>query len=520
MPIVNGMWQPDLFGKQWEVFNAQSCKLLVSGSRYSAKTWAILHKIIRHMWDTKGARVAMFSKTIKSSKLAGTWDELHKITIPEWIQSGIGLEYTTKTNSGNPGPKVDGITRTPMFRITNRWGGESECMLFSLDFEPDIADKVKEQRFSCFYFSELDKFKSRDVLNATLPQLRMPHLKYAEHMWMADTNPDYELGVKSWIYKLWYLERTMSYEDYAVYCQNENQMQLDKDSFLRFQRSLKLIEMNAPQNIHLEKEKLDELKDQCAHDPAIYDAWVLGLWTGGSAKHKYHFRNLLKPEHILGDCNDLDESKWVYANPSSVCESLVTGWDLGDTNHAVVIMEKIIDPRTFRSIFVILDEVEHIKEETSVETVTYEVVEKITSHEAVAGHTFDLESAWSDSSSLTKYIAAADTFQHLQVMAYSEGRIELKGVEKAKFSVSARVQLLKKLLADNRIHVSAHCKGVLRMLREIKRSKDEVFDQQDPDKHIFDALTYPLLKECAEEFAGIIIESNVGRRKPAEVISL
>ena len=240
-------------------------------------------------------------------------------------------------------------------------------------------------------------------------------------------------------------------------------------------------------------------------------------WFG---KHKYHFRNLLKPEHILGDCNDLDESKWVYANPSSVCESLVTGWDLGDTNHAVVIMEKIIDPRTFRSIFVILDEVEHIKEETSVETVTYEVVEKITSHEAVAGHTFDLESAWSDSSSLTKYIAAADTFQHLQVMAYSEGRIELKGVEKAKFSVSARVQLLKKMLADNRIFVSAHCKSVLRMLREIKRSKDEVLDQQDPDKHIFDALTYPLLKECAEEFAGIIIESNVGRRKPAEVISL
>ena len=214
MPISpEGFWLPDLFGAQWQQFNARSCYALASGPSLSGKTIGWLHAIIRHLYDTPGARFAMFSKTLKTAKIAGTWEDINKLVMPEWIASGIGVEYTTKTNSGNPGPKIDGSTRTPFFSIRNRHGGESSCYLFSLDYVEDIEDMIKEMRFSGVYFSELDKFTSRKVLSITLGRLRMPHLKFDEHLWIADTNPSEERE-KSWIYEVWYQERVMGYEDY------------------------------------------------------------------------------------------------------------------------------------------------------------------------------------------------------------------------------------------------------------------------------------------------------------------
>lgn len=521
MPITpGGWWVPQLFGKQWDQFNIRNCAALSSGPSLSGKTIGNLHAICRHLYDTNGARFAMFSKTLKTAKVAGTWEDMNKIIVPEWVQADIGFEYTTITRQGNPGPKIDGTTRTPFFGIRNRHGTESCCYLFSLDVENEIEDKIKEMRFSGVYFSELDKFKDRKVLSVTLGRLRMPHLKFADHIWLADTNPS-EDREKSWIYEVWYLERTMSYSDYVSYCERNNRVAMPKEAFLIFQSRLQLIEMFPEDNPHLEPEKLAELKAQYSYDPELYDRYVLGKWTGGFGTKAYHFKGSLKPDiHILGLAEDVDPAKWIYANPSDTCDSIITGWDLGDVNHAVVMMEKQPDLRTFKSYFTVLDEVEHVKEEVSVEQVTNEVMEKILAFEMLYGKTFDLTYAWSDESSLTKYIAAADTFQHLQVMAYSGGRIELQGVEKAKYSVSARVQLLKKLLSENRLHVSAHCKAVIRMLKEIKKGKDDVVDPADPLKHIFDALTYPLLKECAEELHSLAIGNNVGKRKPVEMISL
>ena len=521
MPITSeGYWIPNLFGGQLDQFNTRNCAALASGPSLSGKTIGWLHAIVRHLYDTPGARFAMFSKTLKTAKVAGVWEDINKIVLPEWIDAGIGLEYLTRDNNGHPGAKVDGTTRTPYFVIRNRHGGESSCHLFSLDYDEDIESKIKEMRFSGIYFSELDKFKSRKVLSISLGRLRMPHLKFSEHIWLADTNPA-EDRENSWIYEVWYLMRTMSYSDYVVYCDQHEQIPMPQEGFTVFQSRLKLIEMFPEDNPHLEPEKLAELKAQYSYDPELYDRYVLGKWTGGFGQKAYHFRHLFKPDvHLLGNCNDTDRSKWVYANPSATCEALITGWDLGEVNHAFTALERHDNPRTLKSHFTVLEEVEFLKEETSIEEVTQAVMDKITGLEALAGHQFDLSHAWSDESSLTRYIAAADTFQHLQVMAYSGGRIELQGVEKAHFSVRARVQLLKLLLHENRLHFSAHCTSLIRMLKNLKKGKDVAVDEGDTDKHIFDALTYPLMRECAEEFAQVAFEGAVGKRKPSELIQL
>ena len=97
----------------------------------------------------------MFSRTLKNSKDGGNWSLLNRYILPEWFKAKIGMKYTTLTSEGIPGTKIDGQTRTPFFRVSNMHGGESELMLFSLDFDGDIEDKLKEMAFSMIWFSEL-----------------------------------------------------------------------------------------------------------------------------------------------------------------------------------------------------------------------------------------------------------------------------------------------------------------------------------------------------------------------------
>lgn len=504
MPTLPGsnVWVPDLnanrLGMQWKVFNSKARALLVSGPRLSGKTIATLYRIVRHMWDTPGASVAMFSKTMKNSKEGGTWLDMHRYILPEWIKGDFGLNYTTLNSDGQPGWKVVGDTRTPYFKITNRYGGESECRLFSLDYTMDVADKVKEQRFSLIYFSELMKFDNRLVFSATIPCLRMMHLKMEDQMWIADTNPSEE-GEQSWIYKLFYQERLMSYEDYILACKEDGREPDTEESFKAIQSGLELIEMFPEDNIALDPRVLAELRQNCAYDPGLYARDVKGLWVYGDGDASRHFRGVFKPAlHVVGQCDTLDETEWLVILPSRTSVELLTGWDPGEVNHAAVILDQTYHNK--RLCFSVLDELESIGETVSLEDFTIEVMDKIKAFEDCMGVKYELEQAYSDASAIEKYSATADTYPAKEVQAASGGRIVLIGVPKPSGSVKLRVKLVKQLLAQGRLRVSANCKGIVRMLKDLKKGKGNLnYVVSDKNKHLFDALTYPLIMACAEE---------------------
>jgi len=510
-------WAPDLdanrLGMQWKVFNSRARALLVSGPRYSGKTIATLHKIIRHMWDTPEASVAMFSKTMKNSKEGGTWSDMQRYILPEWINANIGLYYTTFSNEGTPGPKIIGDTRTPYFKIRNRYGTESECRLFSLDHVPDIVDKVKEQRFSCIYFSELMKFEDRLVLSATMPCLRMMHLRTDQHLWLADTNPSEE-GDQSWIYKLWYQERLWSYEDYVEHCKRDSIEPDSEADFKEFQSCLELIEMYPEDNIKLDPQVLRELKRHCQYDKGLYDRDVRGLWVYGDGDASRHFRATFNPEvHVLGSAESLDEDEWTVIKPSPASVELITGWDPGDVNHAAVIIDETLVNN--KKHFAVLEDLENIKQEVSIQDFTLAFMEKLEAIEADMGRKYSLERSYSDASAIEKYIAAGDTFAKFEVLAASNSRIDLIGVPKPSGSVRIRVKLIKQLLAEKRLLISANCSAVIRMLRDLKKGKGALnYVVQDKNKHIFDALSYPLLMECAEELLMQNDRLTVGVRRP------
>lgn len=505
-------WYPSLFGKQLDVFNCYDRIMLLSGPSLSGKTVVSLHKIVRHLFETKDAQVAMFTKFLKNAKDGGTWKILHKQILPEWINAKVGLRYTTKTAEGVPGPKVDGQTRTPFFKIRNMHGGESECMLFSLDFDDDIEDKIKEQQFSMIYFSELDKFRDRKVLSISLPRLRMPHLTYEQHQWIADTNPS-EDGEESWIYKTWFVERNINtYEEYQAYAKREGLEGMSREAFFQFKEGLQLFTFLPRENPFVDPRQLIELESAYHYDRGLYERYVNGAWVYGQGDASIHFRGVFKEHlHVMGDVSAKNEEDWIVLMPESTSFELVTGWDLGDTNHAEVTLdEKLLGGKLH---FSVINEMVSIRQPISIDGFTEAVMEQMEELEEYCGRRFILEKAWSDRSSIEKYNATADTFPYKQVFAASGERIFLqKGPKKTPGSVRIRVMLLKQLLAQNRIKVSAHCTATIRMLKELKKGSTSLnYVVPDENKHVFDALTYALLMECSDEL-NTVGKNNLGRR--------
>lgn len=491
-----GRWYPDLFAQQVDVYNCTKRATLVCGPRLTGKTIAVLHKIVRHMWETPRARVAMFSRTIKNSADGGPWMKLHRDIVPEWVK-GMGLKYTTFTADGKPGFKVNGQTRTQFFRIRNFFGGESECMLFSMDDDNAVEAKIKEMEFSMIYFSELSKFGTRQVLSMALPSLRMLHLKFEQHQWIADTNPAEE-GEASWIYRVWYQERVWTYEQYCTNNKKEGLPVLDEPTFLSFQEQLGLYEWGLDDNPRIDPRQIEEVKVACGYDIGQYERFVKGKWVFGMGDASRHFRGYFRYNlHVVGNCESPNDEDWEIALPSDGCFELVTGWDPGDTNHAAVIMEvRIINGRAH---FTVLDEVVSIGKECSTEEFTDEVMRIVHDLEETAGHDLNLDKAYADTS-VMKYQATGDTYPAMEIEAASNGRISVIPVKKPQGSVGVRVRVLKQLLAQGRIKVSAHCAYTIRMFRDLKKGLTKLsFVHPDENKHVFDALSYAILEECFEE---------------------
>lgn len=126
-----------LFPRQVDLFNTgieddtlhlhPNCPpaVLVDGPRKSSKTIGVCHRILRHMYETPGARVALIVKTTGSATDGGVWLDLVDIIMPQWLEANFGFEYTTFDKDGNAGPKMDSKTRTNYFRIRNAFGGKA-----------------------------------------------------------------------------------------------------------------------------------------------------------------------------------------------------------------------------------------------------------------------------------------------------------------------------------------------------------------------------------------------------------
>lgn len=496
--VSEKVWTPNLFGKQWDIFNSRQRILLVCGSRKSGKSIGVEHRVCRHLWETPGARIAIFSKSIKLAKEGGSWQTLIESVIPQWIAGGYGFNFTTHDSDGVPGPKQDSVTRTSFFRVRNYFGGESEARLFSIDHDDDVAFKVKNKEFSMIWFIELSMFKDRRILSVTLPSLRMPHLRPKDgeddtnHMWIADTNPDEELGAKSWFYDEWYQRRI---QDFA---KSENKQERDNASNLNtYYKSFGLIEMFTSDNPYITHQEMIELEGSCCGDPYLYDSYVLGKHGDGGQRTKLHFADVFnRNQHIVGQ-GEGPTAEIVVSKETSM---LHTGWDIGGVNHAAVILEKRLVRFAGKivSMWCCLDELVMIDDrETDIAGFGAQMLMKMDDIETVAGRKFEWRHL-ADESATTVWRPTSASYDYIEIQKGTHNRITLEGVNKPEGSIAVRVRLLRKLIREGRFFVAFRCEKIIDMLENISKGKTDLVPS-NKWKHPFDALTYPLLTESIEE---------------------
>lgn len=484
------IWQPPLFPKQFEVFNARERYLLVTGPRVSGKTIAVLHRIVRHAWEVNHARIAIFAKTIKSAKAAGPWAELTDSVIPVWQAANLGspyadFEYTKEEIS-------EGATRMFFLRLRNYWGGESEIQLHSLKSDKEVEKKLLGTSYSLIYFSELQEFEDPAVFNVSQAQLRKFGVAYEDQMWIADTNPP-ESGPDHFAYDLWF-----------------TQIEQKDHPYPDEQRKYRRIEFTIDDNLSLDAKKIIQgLKNTYKDDPEGWQRFIEGKWTRSAGHAGKHFSMLFKKNvHIIGEANPSREpSDWEVLNPSEKCQELFGGWDIGHSNHSFHIVERTFN-EDGKPVWWILDEVVSIAEQVTVEEFGWAALEQIESIEKYMGRELDWIH-WSDTSAFRHQSHGTDEIDAATIYRISEGRIVFRWAARAKAAgtVRKRVEYLKRLLRENRLFVSAHCFKTVQMFNELRKgpTRDRRYYERDfiargdENKHPFDSLSYIIYSEMLED---------------------
>lgn len=471
---------------------------LASGT-INHNTVAVCHKVIRHAVDVPMGHVGVFTKTIKVAVDGGCWTDLTKIVIPQWM-AGTGVRYTIP-------PKVDGQTRQAYFEITNRHGSSTRVVLNSLDYDDDIEAVIRGKRYSMLWFNELDNFRLRKVFDISYDQLRMMGLPYDEHQWIADTNPSDE-GEDSWIYKLWFQDRIMEGMPEGIATEE------GKKAFRQLQDELGLIEVMIPDNTFLTEQQRLGIYARFQHDPDLFNRYIKGLWTSSTTDS--WFSDVFRPDlHILGDASGPTHSDWEILLPEENCTEMVTGWDIGDTNHAVVFLEpaNINGAITFK----VLDRVVILRDQVGIPDLTEMVMAKMDFWEEQVGRKIYWRH-WSDTSAFDHFRSAAERYDKDIVYAASGGRIRLMATEKGRNSIRHRINLARRLLFYGRLVTSASCPEVVSMFRGLKKGsvRDTSgfvgIERGNRHKHCFDALTYALSSELPLEIEALLPHTGTSRK--------
>lgn len=488
MPIgKNGQFHPTLFKKQADALNARQRFLLLSGPRFCGKTMSGLHALVWHMWKTPQAKVSLLGRTVTDSFDGGAWSDLVQTILPEWMEAGF-MHYVTP-------PRMSHLTHKQYFETNNVHGGTSLCQLDSCPVESEIERKFKGKRFSMLYMSEASNFEERKSFDVLQEVLRCPWLKPEQHRMILDTNPSDE-GTESWLYQLFWNTRLKANWD-------EIPDPRTRASLEKFQKDLHVIEFSIDDNIFLTEEQREGQRAKYFHDPDLYARYYLGHWV--TATTKGAFADVFFPtKHVVGDDSPLPNTEPDILLPSEKCSELISGWDIGSANTAVVILEKLIIPRLDKpgqtwTGYQVLDELVSLKQNIPLEELVRVFCEKIDFWENHVGSKV-IWRHWSDRSSFDRYDNISDRAEQVEVFNASNGRIQLQAASKGHGSVEARKKLLRKLLHQDRIVFSRHmAPKTIDAIKALPNSKLGVIEKRSPHKHCFDALTYAISMESYAE---------------------
>lgn len=462
---VDGHWVPLLSPKGYSLFNCQTRYILVHGPRKSGKSIAVANRLMRHAYEVNGAIVGIICKTLKNAK-QGIWRDLISFVLPGWVDSG-SVVVTQE-------PVMEPDTKMIKFRIRNAFGTESEFQLHSLPNESNTEAAFKGTRFSALWISEADQFKNRIVMDILGDQLRMTQVPYEQHLMILDCNPPEE-GEDHWLYGAFFV---------------------DPQSNPALRESRIHIQITLDDNPFLPPKERAELEEKYKYDPVKYARFVEGKWVKDATAG--HFDGFFMHNiHVVGTIDSRRDIEDVLV-PDENCTMLLGGWDMGDVNHAFGLWYPRVNSNGEIS-YDGIDEVVEIENEISLYDFAQLALERIDFWRDWVKREYKrdvLIRHWGDSS-MFNFRAGAATTDAATIASATGNRIIIRSVVKGAGSVRGRISLVKRLLSENRLFVSAKCQHTIDWLNFLKKgsTKGEVIKEGSEFKHKFDADSYVFMSE-------------------------
>lgn len=490
--------------------------MLVCGPRRSTKTIGITHLLAWKLWTLPDHAGLVLGRNISDNLHEGPWSDLVSYTLPIWMKAGFGMKWITE-------PKMDFSTHWNYFEVSNMHGGKSKVYLASLDIENEVEQKFKGKRFGWTYMTELSNFKYRRTFDVMRESTRIIGWKPEMHQIICDTNPSEE-GEESWIWKLWYWQRTLDFDNLeddekealSLNGLDPEQYQQSILGLKELQSQLSLHEFTLDDNIWMNDAEKRAQFAAYAHDQNTLLRYYYGRWVKATGEGL--FKQVWKPQvHLIGEMPTPSEPNPQILVPEEDCMELGLGWDLGRINHAVVVVEKwkkLMDSGEIKYAFKVLDEYVRLGERILLATVVKDVESMMDYWEKRIGRKIAWRH-WSDSSSFTTYDKMADSTEHIEVRKLSNRRIQLMSAQRVKGadSIDLRVDLIQKVLFEDRLVVSrSECPHVAAMFSSLRRNRRGLVDRASIHKHPFDAMSYYI---CMELFHELALPMNQPRTGPS-----
>jgi hypothetical protein len=307
-------WYPSLSPTGRVLFDCMTKFMLAHGERGSGKTFACLHKLVRHCYDNDNASACITTLTRSQAILGGPWTKLQKV-LAEW-REGLGLE-----GEGPDGEflfKMDDA-RNRYVWIKNVHGGWSMIFLKSLLHADQVSDRIKAMEFTFYFYDELTDtpIDAEEYFTGPIQQLGRISGVHPQQ-YLGACNPP-EQGEDHWVHKRFFVgfddpaavvpKRKV---DYAVmhFPMSENTFIENKEDFIR------------------------NVLEACRNDPTAYDRLILGKWTKrptGKGLFSAYFREQL---HVKGD-----RRRKVFVIPKR--DVVDVGIDLGPRSTGIAFLQRV-----------------------------------------------------------------------------------------------------------------------------------------------------------------------------------
>jgi len=463
-----GGWEPDLSKTQRLIFHDPTPFILIASEKGTGKSIAAEHKLIRHCYEEWDALGVIITPSIRTGKF-GCVHDLETLVLPAWTD-GISLDWLPS--------KLDAQTKDRVLKIGNRHGGWSTILQISIPYEEAIPGRIKGVHPSFVLADELTDCEGRGYFTTITGQMNRRRHIQGPQQYVATCNPK---GPSNWVYQVFF-EESVDKETGAM----------DKH-FANYH-------IPFSENAHRPEmaRYLETLERAVRNDPIERARLIEGKWVErptGEALFRMHF---VPDRHVIGDA-----LAGTGLTPMAGLPCFV-GYDLGQRFSSATFLQLV--PSETGNVWVVFDEVVHLREQILYKNMAVEIVERILDWNKFMGRNIAWEHV-TDDSALNQWrpggSGSLDAWEfekefNKASLVHKIPQMRMRGCPKGAGSVGTRVRLVQGLLASDALLVSAMCPATKDMLLMLESKKE---DALAPKKtvaghiHVFDSLSYPLL-EC------------------------